>query len=111
MIYHIMWMDEPVADVVTDEKNKIVDFKKIMPDGLKQPFSGEPFSIFRFYDFLKSRCYEDGRDGLNEILEAADMTWNNPYEWVMITHGVTWDDFFWIKFNDETIKWKDVRVR
>ena len=54
--------------------------------------SPSPTSIF--YNFLKDRCHEDGRADLHEILAQAGMTENNPYQWVRLTHGVTWDDFF-----------------
>jgi len=34
---------------------------------------------------------------------------NDPWEWNRKTHGVTWEDFFWIKFDGESISWEDVR--
>ena len=111
MIYHIMWRDEPVADVDLSDDHKEIRLTKIMPPGLKQPFSGGEFNIRRFYNFLKDRCYEDGRADLQEILAQAGMTENNPYQWVRLTHGVTWDDFFWIKVDDEQISFDDVRMR
>lgn len=43
-------------------------FHKWKPDGLNQPFSGSRLTLERFYRFLKSRCYEDGRADLQEIL-------------------------------------------
>ena len=116
MIYHIMFKDKVIADV-TREKNLITKIQKYVPDSPIQPFWGQMENMSqqwlttRFYKFLKDRCYEDGRADLPVILEQAGLENNNPYEFVKISHGVTYEDFFWIKFDDEEIKWDDVKVR
>ncbi len=110
-IYHIMHRDTPVADVYLSSDHKTIRLKKLVPDGIKQPFSGDIFNLERFYRFLKDRCYEDGRADLKEILAQANMSTNNPWEWVIVSHGVTWEDYFWVKINDEQVTWKEVRVR
>ena len=43
--------------------------EKLIPDGIMQPFGGSKLDLERVYNFLKSRCYEDERDGLEEILQ------------------------------------------
>ena len=65
----------------------------------------------RVYDFLKSRCYEDERADLKEILDQAGLKSNNPWKWARITHGVTYEDFFWIKFDGEILTWEEVKIR
>ncbi len=107
MVYHIMWRDEPVADVNLSDDHKTISLIKYMPAGLKQPFSGGEFNLERFYDFLKDRCYEDGCGELKEILASVGMEKNDPYEWVRITHGAGWEDSLWIKFDDEDISFDD----
>lgn len=115
--YHIMYKDDCVADVYTNNNNIVQKIIKYIPDSPKQPFWGETENMSKqyltekFYNFLKERCYEDGRADLDEILELAGMKENNPYKWVKVSHGVTYEDFFWLKFDDEIIKWEDVRVR
>ena len=111
MVYHIMCRSELVADVILNRDTREIHFEKYAPDGWKQPFSGTNLTWERFYSFLKSRCYEDGRADLKRILAEMDMQDNNPYEWVKKTHGVTWEDYFWIRIDDEKISWEDVRVR
>ena len=116
-LYHIMHRDTPVADVLTEENNMVISITKFVKDSPMQPFSGvtektnRQALTKRFYDFLKDRCYEDNRADLEDILEEAGLTSNNPYEWVHVCHGVTWEDFFWVKFDDEDVCWDDVRVR
>lgn len=111
MFFTVMHKNTPVAEVTVSDNKKNVRIKKLMPDSLYQPFGGDKLDLERVYLFLKSRCYEDGRADLKQILAEAGMTENNPWKWVKITHGVMYDDFFWIRFENETITWEDVRVR
>ena len=109
--YHVMYLDRVVADVALSHDRKQIRFKKYEPDGLRQPFSGTKLDMERFYRFLKSRCYEDSRADLDIILKKAGFHDNNPYDWVLLTHGVTYDDFFWVKTNNEQITWNEVKIR
>ncbi|WP_333649028.1 hypothetical protein [Lacrimispora sp.] len=111
MVFTVMHMDEPVANVTISEDKKNVEIQKLVPDSIKQPFGGNKLNLERVYDFLKGRCYEDGRADLQEILLQAGLASNNPWEWVKITHGVTYEDMFWVRFPDEDLTWEDVRVR
>lgn len=99
----------PVAHVCVSGNHKMVTIKKLVPDGIMQPFSGNKLDIERVYNFLKARCYEDNYVALEEVLRENNMTSNNPWEWNKKTHGVTWEDFFWIKFDGEDIQWEDIR--
>ncbi|WP_034466590.1 helix-turn-helix domain-containing protein [Butyrivibrio proteoclasticus] len=109
-VYDVMNKDELVCVVELSKDRKKIRFDKKIPDGLSQPFCGEKLDLERFYSFLKSRCYEDGRADLKEILKQAHMTSNNPYEFIKLSHGVNYSDTFWIKMHDENLSWEDVRV-
>ena len=111
MVYHIMFQNTHVADVYTNEHHIFQKIEKFVPDSPIQPFWGDNMSTERFYMFMKDRCYEDSRGDLPQILASVGMTENNPYEWCKLTHGVTYEDFFWIKYEGEDIRWEDVRVR
>lgn len=111
MVFTVMHMNEPVAVVELSEDKRRVDIRKLVPDSVRQPFSGNKLDLERVYSFLKSRCYEDGRSDLAKILDQAGLSYNNPWEWIKITHGVTYEDLFWIRFPGETILWEDVKVR
>lgn len=64
MEFTVMYKDEPVAFVRLSEDKKQVDIQKLVPDSLKQPFCGNKLDLERVYNFLKDRCYEDGRSDL-----------------------------------------------
>lgn len=106
-----MHLNEPVATVKLSEDKKKVEIIKLVSDSIKQPFGGNRQDLERVYDFLEERCYEDGRADLKSILEQAGLESNNPWEWIKLTHGVTYEDLLWIRFPDETLTWEDVNVR
>ena len=99
----------PVAHVSVSDDHKSVHIEKLVPDGMIQPFCGNKLNLERVYNFLKDRCYEDCFVGLDEVLKTQNMKSNNPWEWNRKTHGITWEDFFWIKFEGEDIEWEDIR--
>lgn len=99
----------PVARVYVSDDHKTVSIEKLIPDGMMQPFSGNKLDLERIYNFLKERCYEDTYVGLEDVLKKQNMSSNNPWEWNRKKHGITWEDFFWIKFEDEDISWEDIR--
>ena len=108
--YEIMYKDEKVADV------KIlsivhVEIKKYTNEFYKQPFLSDRTDIMYLYDFFKSRCYEDGRADLRSILTEAGLQHNDPWKWIDLTHGVTYDDFWWIKHPEEELTWEQVKIR
>lgn len=109
--FTVMHEDTEVAKVSISDDRKEVAVQKLVPDSIIQPLGGSNHSLERIYGFLKSRCYEDGRVDLKEILKQAGMTSNNPWEWNRITHGVMWDDKIWIRFEEENLSWEDVRWR
>ncbi len=115
--YNIMYMNTVVADIKLNDKNMVESIIKYVKDSPMQPIWGDFTNATmqemtrRFYVFIKDRCYEDCRVDLPRILEQAGMETNNPYEWIKISHGVTFEDFFWIKEDWEDLKWDDVKVR
>ena len=109
--YTIMWRNRTVARVFLLENRKEIQYEKIEPDGIHQPFSGDKLDLDRFYRFIKSRCYEDDRGDLEVILKKANLQSNNPYDFIKISHGVTYSDDFWIKTSDELLLWEDVKIR
>lgn len=104
--------DKKVADVYI--ANGILQLTRYTLNPLIQVFPrGDDTTIEDVYNFLESRCYEDCRYNLQEILASAGMTSNNPWEWCRKTHGVTYDDFYWLRFPDDSddISWEKVKIR
>lgn len=109
--FTVMFENTPVTNVLISDDHKKVQIEKLVPDSIIQPFGGNDLSLDRVYRFLKSRCYEDNRADLQEILMQANLTANDPWKWNQITHGVMWDDQIWIRYEGETLRWEDVQWR
>lgn len=107
-VYHIMNRETTVADVTVLEDRKAISFVLFEPPGIKQPFSGGKLNLNRFFQFLQSRCFEEGRGDLPEILKLYHMKDYNVWEMVRKTRGIMMDDGFWIRFDNESVKWEEV---
>lgn len=106
--FDVMLFDDLIAKVrFIEGKAHII---KVCQNRLLQVFAMDNPGINDIYMFLKSRCYEDGRGDLKEILEAANMESNNPWEWCKLTHGLSYGDYYWIRLKGENLKWEDVKL-
>ncbi len=107
-VYHIMFHDTAVADVTLSKDHKAISYVLFEPPGIRQPFSGGRLNLNRFFQFLHSRCFEEGRGDLPEILKLYHMKDYNVWEMVRKTRGIMMDDGFWIRFDNESVSWKEV---
>lgn len=108
--FTICYKDEESAVVFRDEKANYT-CESYTKDPLKTPFAGGKIDRKRIDAFLRSRCPNPARADLRELLEHYGLDVLDPDVWCRKTHGVTYDDFFWIRFPDEKLTWDDVRVR
>lgn len=61
---------------------------------------------------LEERCFPRTRYNCKEVLKHLDLPFYDPMMIIRKTHGVFFDDFMWIRFEDEpNLKWKDVRCK
>lgn len=108
--FSVFFKDSIVADVIVDTDNNHSEIKRYT-SGPTQPFMCDRNDIPYIYEFLKSRCFDDARPDLPQILGFYGLTENNPYEWCKKTHGVCFNDFWSMRFPGENLTWKDVKVR
>lgn len=100
------WNDELVAFLrVTNNKAKIQRFSK---HPVKQIFFDDEMDVYRLSTVLESRCWQRDCRNIDRYLEKLDVKYYDPLEIVKKTHGVSYNDFFWFRFNGEELTWKDV---
>lgn len=111
--FTVMCENEEVAIITLSKDHKYCNIERLTMKFPQQPFQNVDNNTIEYvYMFLKTRCYDDNRVNLKEILEAHGMTWNNPWEWCRKTHGVNYDDYWWIRYpGEEDLRWEDVKVR
>lgn len=85
-----------------------VTIKRFTLHPVKQIFSLDKMDIFGLSEVFRRRCWEEDRDGLDNILNKLGLTHYDPLEIVKKTHGVSYNDFLWFQFEGERLFWKDV---
>lgn len=100
------WKDEPVSEIYV--RGNEVTIKRFTFHPVKQIFSREKMDIFGLSEVFRRRCWEEEREGLDDILKKLGLTHYDPLEIVKKTHGVSYNDFLWFQFDGERLFWKDV---
>jgi transcriptional regulator with XRE-family HTH domain len=103
------WSDELVAHVkVNDNKAKAQRFT-FHP--VKQIFYDDEMDVFKLSTILETRCWQRDCRNIDNYLKKLDIPYYDPLALVKKTHGVSYNDFLWFRFNGENLTWKDVAPR
>ena len=124
MEFEVMFKDLTMAEVKINTKECYFDQKSYTvydsPVEVKrysnkpkvaQPFISDSVSLHKVYEFLESRCFPRDRIDCKTILASMGLDSYDVEKIVRITHGAMLQDFTWIRFKNETLKWSDVDVR
>jgi hypothetical protein len=108
--FEVRFQDELVAKIgIKDDK---LEYAETYTDVIyKQPFIKKPVTLKYVMSFLDKRSIPRDRTDIQGILRRLGLDHYDTIEILKNTHGVDYDDFFWIKFEGENISWNDVRVR
>ena len=108
----IMNKDNPILDVkydLTTAESKWLGEKHIKIPRNMYP---DEISIDAIYEFCESRQPPRTRVDIYRILrEKYELMDYLPMQMCEKSHGITMEDFLWMKFADEDITYEDVRVR
>ncbi len=100
------WNDELVSYMaVKDNKAKI---QRFTDHPVKQIFRDEEIDVFKLSTILETRCWQRDCRNIDNYLKKLDIPYYDPLAIVKMTHGVSYNDFLWFKFNGENLTWKDV---
>jgi len=107
--FEVFWKNELSARVSV-RKNQ-VHVSRYIKNPVRQIFHANKISRNQLMEILKLRCLEEGRPDINEWLKYRGISSYNPLEIVKKTHGVSYNDYIWIRFPGENLKAEDVLVR
>lgn len=107
--FEVYWKDEITARVYVKEKDVIVS--RFTDHPLKQLFAEKKMTRYRLNQILELRCWDRGRADIDDLLKNIGLTEYNPQEIVGKTHGVSFNDYIWIRFPGEKLTSKEVLVR
>jgi hypothetical protein len=80
-------------------------------DPVDRPFTMEPVTIPDIMDFFEYRCFPRTRVNCDQLLEDLGLVYYSPLAIVRKTHGIQFDDFTWVRFKGETIRYDDIKIR
>lgn len=105
----VYWKNERTAKVWSEGSNVYVEAFTDSP--VKRLFPNKTLTRKQEYECLKIRCWDPDRPDIRELLAVCGIKAYDLLEIVKKTHGVSWNDFLWIKFPGEDLKAEDVLVR
>lgn len=108
--FSVMFENEKVADCIIKD-NCLTHFRRYTNISFKQPFLQKTVNLQDINYFLKDRCIPADKINMQEILESLGLKDYDVIDILKKTHGLDYDDFIWIKFSDENIKYNDIRIR
>lgn len=110
-----MWKNEKDATIIVDYAEQTVVCANYTDDIVRRPFGvNEEPTIKDFEDFLEDRCFSRSRVDVKELLKILGVSqWGyEPMAIARVTHGRCWEDYIWLKFDDEVLDYeKDIKVR
>ena len=109
--YTYMMGDNKVTDII-ENSNGVIDFINYSDDILDTAFGikKSPVSVEDLEKFFKRRCFPETRGNVKRILKTLGVGFYSPRLIVQKTHGVMFDDIYWIRFEGEdNLKYSEVR--
>ena len=94
--------------MVKQNKVKVIRFI-IHP--IRQLFYSDNISRNQLNEIFKQRCFDEGRADAMDKLRSLGLKEYIPREIVRRTHGVSYNDFLWFRFEGENLRAEDVLVR
>ncbi len=94
--------------VVKDGKAKI---NRLSLHPVKQLFNSDEMDIFQLSERLKSRLWQQNYAGIDNVLKKLGLKYYDILAMIKKTHGKSYNDFFWIKFEGENLTWDDVKPK
>ena len=108
------WKDELTCEVKI--RGSQITFQNYTDDPLKLPFgvrTEEEVDINYLEEMFEDRCFPRERVNCKDILRRLGLDCYEPELICRKTHGMQFDDFFWIKFDndEESLCWDDIKLR
>ena len=102
-----------VAEFDVDTRLRSVsNYKKYTNDWLLWPFTKKDIVDYEhFIGFLETRCPDRNRDNLKELLRDWGIFEFDPIAIIRITHGLSFDDWTWIRFEGDDATYDSIKVR
>ena len=107
MDFDIMWWNEKVGHIcIKDEE--IVCAEQYDCDVYKRFLPYCKITIPLLSRLFESRCWDRNRAEIDDILSMLGLSSYNPFQIILKTRGVDFDDRLWFRFKgEENLSWED----
>ena len=105
--FTLMWRDEPIADLKIKGTDVLLERYSSSP--AKQLFYADRLSLFELGEILASRCWDENREDIADLLRLIGLRTYDPYAIVSKTHGLMAQDPIWFRFEGEQLTYKEIR--
>lgn len=107
--FEVLYKDTVTAKVeIRGNKTHIKRFDKCPIHCL---FPTEEMDTYGALEILEGRCFPRNRDNLEELLHKLGLKTYHPLDIIRKTHGLMRNDFVWIRFQGENLKYDDIKIR
>lgn len=112
----VLQYDDAICIMYVDYSSRTIKIQNLIePVGWNAymlPFGKELNPTWWEYKhFLESRCFPANRANAKDILKLLGLDKYDPDKIVRITNGVMNDDFIWLRYPGQKLKFEDVRIR
>lgn len=105
--FTLMWRDEIIADLMISDGKVLIERYSTSP--AKQIFHANQMTLFTLGEILRTRCWDENREDIGNLLELIGLDEYNPYAIVSKTHGLMAQDPIWFRFKGEKLTYREVR--
>lgn len=106
--YEVAYFD--IDEGTWEVKNYTIVTKDREADWLYIPFRDNVVNptVVDLLDFFEERLIPSTRHNIDEVLESYGLNIYDPIKFMHATHGIMFEDFQWVRFDDEELTFKDV---
>ncbi|MGJ9382854.1 hypothetical protein [Salipaludibacillus sp. CF4.18] len=111
--FDVFSKEDLIAYVYINFGSRYIKVNQYTDDILSRPVlkKDEDVTIEDILNFIADRCFPKERRNCNQLLTDLGLEHYSTIAIVKKTHGLQFDDFTWIRFNEEDIAYGDLKIR
>lgn len=112
-VLYFMWRDKVHARITYDFITEEVTVENYVDNPLLLPFGVNKNPTMKdFEQFIRERCMPETRFEMKPLLKYLDIPAYDPWYIVKQNHGITPEDYGWIKYGEEdTTTYDEIKIR
>ena len=109
--FEILNKNDVIAHVIVDRENQIVDVKQYTDHPVHKQFKQKEITMQDIAKWLRGRCFPETRFNKDQLLQDLGLRTYSPLSIVKKTHGLQFEDYYWVRFQGERLCYDDIKIR